>query len=138
MFGGCGGGGGGLAGICFGGGGDLLDGRWRGGRASTGAALVVDDLAEAAVLEKNVLAGDEAVGAAGEGVGEGENGRRGAGVFDAGVAVGRDAKAEVVVAGVLEGEADVGVRMTSCGEESVWSSIAPRSRPKRSELSVPE
>jgi hypothetical protein len=63
---------------------------------------------EAAVLEEDVLAGDEAVAGAGEGVGEGENGRRGAGVFDAGVAVGRDAKAEVVVAGVLEGEADVG------------------------------
>ena len=60
------------------------------------------------MLEEDVLAGDEAVGCAGEGVGEREDGRGGAGVFDAGVAVGRDAEAEVVVAGVLESEADVG------------------------------
>src|SRR6185437_7769694 len=107
-FGGCGGGGGGRAGgVRAGHWADLLDGLWRGWRASTRAALVVDDLVEAAVLEEDVLAGNEAVGGAGEGVGEREDGRGGAAVLDAGVAVGRDAQAEVEVAGVLEGEADV-------------------------------
>ena len=60
------------------------------------------------MLEEDVLAGDEAVAGAGEGVGEREDGRGGTGVFDAGVAVGCDAETEVVVAGVLDGEADVG------------------------------
>ena len=64
----------GLRGIRFGRGGDLLDGQWRDWRAAARAALVVDDLAQAAVLEEDVLAGDQAVGGAGERVGEREDG----------------------------------------------------------------
>ena len=74
------------------------------------------------MLEEDVLAGYEAVAGAGEGVCEGEDGRGGTGIFDAGVAVGRDAEPEVVMAGVLEGEADVrGEDDILRLSESVWS-----------------
>ena len=44
-------------------------------RASAGLPLVVDDLFQAAVLEENVLAGNEAVGCRRERVGKHEDGR---------------------------------------------------------------
>jgi hypothetical protein len=95
----------------------LLDGRGC-GRAAAGRALIVNDLTETAVLEEDVLAGHEAIAGVREGVGERENRCRGAGVFDAGVAVGRDAEAEVVVAGVFDVEADVGRE-----DDVLWSGV---------------
>ncbi len=76
--------------------------------AAAGGGFAVDDLAEAAVLEENVLAGSEVVGGAGEDIRELQRGRVGAGVVDAGIAVGRDAEAEGKRALRGEGETQIG------------------------------
>ena len=77
------------------------------GDAAALGALIVDDLAQAAVLEEHMLAGDEAVGCRGERVAQQQHGSRSARVVDAGVAVAGDAQAEVVDASRFDGEADV-------------------------------
>jgi hypothetical protein len=78
------------------------------GWAAAGGGFAVDDFVEAAMLEEDVLAGSEAVGGLREGVGDLERGGVGAGVVDASVAVGGDPEAEVVLAGGVEGKAEVG------------------------------
>ena len=77
------------------------------GRAAAGGGLAVDDGLEAAALEEHVLVGADEVAGFAEGVGEGERGRPFAAVFDAGVAVGGDAHAQVERAAGGGGDAQI-------------------------------